>query len=98
MSIEDFRLFTTGSNERRKLIINSPPMHSVAQHIEEVKDHDMSSDYKYIPIDTERVTRYQERIRLTRTKPLTNYKNTLDHSMNLKYTHRQKNDSNSQQE
>lgn len=88
MTIQQFRDYSCGSNAKRKLIINSPPMHSTTQHMEEVHDRDMASDYKYIPIDNDRVTRYQERIRLTRTKPLINYKNTLDHSMNLKYHHR----------
>ena len=67
-----------------RLIVNNPPMHCVTQHIEEISDHDMQSEYRYVPLDTDRVSRYQEKVRLSRTKPLTNPKNTLDHSMNLK--------------
>jgi hypothetical protein len=77
----------SGRGSSRRLIINSPPMHCVSQHIEEVSDMDMMSEYRYIPLDTDRVTRYQERIRLSRTKPLINYKNTLDHSMKVQYLH-----------
>jgi hypothetical protein len=86
MTIGEFRQYTAGSSTRR-LIINSPPMQCVSQHLEEVSERDMASEYRYIPLDNARVTRYQERIRLSRTKPLINYKNTLDHSMKLKYRH-----------
>ena len=70
----------------RRIVVNCPPMQSLAQHTEEVNDTDMSSEYRYIPIDSDRVMRYQEKIRLMRTKPLINFKNTLDHTMKLKYT------------
>lgn len=81
---------TVHDSVKRHLIIHTPPMHSTTQYMEEIHHRDMSSDYKYIPIDADRVSRYQEQIRLTRKKPLMNYKNTLDHTMNLKYHHRQK--------
>ena len=70
----------------RRIVVYCPPMQSLAQHAEEVNDTDLSSEYRYIPIDSDRVTRYQEKIRLMRTKPLINFKNTLDHTMKLKYT------------
>lgn len=82
MSIKEFRGFY---GTPRQVLLNSPPMLAVTQQVEEVNESDMRSEYKYIPLDSERVTRYQEKIRLKRTKPLVNFRNTLDHSMNLKY-------------
>lgn len=92
MGIDDFR--SHGSPElgaahgapQRQVVVNCPPMQSITQQVEEVSDTDLSSEYRYIPIDSERVSRYQEKVRLMRTKPLVNFKNTLDHSMKLKYS------------
>ena len=84
MSIDDFRAHAHTS--QRQLVVNCPPMQSVTQQVEEVNDADLSSEYRYIPLDSERVSRYQEKVRLSRTKPLVNFKNTLDHTMKLKYT------------
>jgi hypothetical protein len=82
LPIERFRAF---SGTARQIIVNSPPMLTVTQQVEEVHENDLRSEYKYIPLDNERVSRYQEKIRLKRTKPLVNFKNTLDHTMKLKY-------------
>ena len=60
-------------------------MLTMTQQVEEVHDTDMRSEYRYIPLDSERINRYQEKIRLKRNKPLVNFKNTLDHTMKLKY-------------
>jgi hypothetical protein len=75
-----------GATQGRQLIVNCPPMQSLTQQVEEVNDSDLCSEYRYIPLDSDRVSRYQEKIRLMRTKPLINFKNTLDHTMKLKYT------------
>jgi hypothetical protein len=81
MTIEEFRQYCcTG-----KLInVNFPPMMTLTQQIEEINESDMSNDLKYIPIDTDRINKYKEKMKLKRAKPITNYKNTLDHAMNLK--------------
>lgn len=81
LGVDEFREFT-GSN--RNVIVNSPPMQTVTQQVEEVHDSDLRSEYRYIPLDSERITRYQEKIRLKRSKPLVNFKNTLDHTMKLR--------------
>ncbi len=81
LGIDEFR----AHGSQRQVVVNCPPMQSVTQQVEEVNDSDMCSEYRYIPLDSERVSRYQEKIRLMRTKPLVNFKNTLDHTMNLKY-------------
>lgn len=83
MDIEEFRRFT----DTKKLIsVNFPPMMTLTQQIEEINGSDLTNDYKYIPIDTDRINKYKEKIKLKRTKPIANYKNTLDHTMNLKIT------------
>lgn len=82
LSIEEFRSYT----QLNKFInINFPPMLSMTQQIEELNESDISNDYKYIPIDTDRINKYKEKIKLKRTKPLHDHKNTLDHAMNLKF-------------
>ena len=83
LSIEEFRTFHTTN----KLInVNIPPMYALTQQIEEINESDMSSDFKYIPIDNDRINKYKDKIKIKRTKPLNDYKNTLDHAMNLKFT------------
>ena len=84
MTIEDFRGFVLATGGTRQVIVNCPPMQSVTQQVEEVAEADLSSEYRYVPLDSERVSRYQEKVRLQRTKPLVNFRNTLDHSMKLR--------------
>lgn len=81
MGIDEFRMFTLSA---RHVIVNSPPMIAVTQQVEEVNDTDLRSEYKYVPLDQERVVRFQEKIRLKRSKPVVNFKNTLDHAMRVK--------------
>ena len=82
MDIDEFRSFA-GSG--RQMLVNPPPMVTATQQIEEVHDANMRSEYKYIPLDNDRVVKYQEKLRLRRSKPLVNFRNTLDHTMKLKY-------------
>ena len=82
MGIEEFRAF---SGSGRQVIVHSPPMLTLTQQVEEVNDTEMRSEYRFVPLDSERVSRYQERVRMRRTKPLVSYKNTLDHAMNLTF-------------
>ena len=84
MTIEEFREYSL--NGTTHLIINNPPMQSQKEQLEEVNSSDLVSEYRYIPIDKERVNKYQNKMRLMRTKPLVDFTNTLDHSMKLKYT------------
>jgi hypothetical protein len=81
IAIEDFRKYT----ETNKIInINFPPMMTMTQQIEEINESDINNDYKYIPLDTDRINKYKEKTKLKRIKPLHDFKNTLDHAMNLK--------------
>jgi hypothetical protein len=82
LAIQDFREYCKTS----KLInINFPPMMTITQQIEEVNESDVSSDFKYIPVDTDRINKYKEKIHLRRTKPVNAHEHTLDHAMNLRF-------------
>jgi hypothetical protein len=72
--------------DRKHLMVNTPPMLALTQQVEEVQDRDVRSEYRYIPLDNERINRFQEKVRLRRTKPLVDFKNTLDHTMKLRIT------------
>lgn len=80
-SIEEYRKYV---NTTKLLTINFPPMMTITQQIEEINDCDVNSEYRYIPIDQDRLNKYKEKLTLKRSKPLTNFKHTLDHLMNLK--------------
>lgn len=84
MGIEEFRRYT----DFTKLVnLTFPPMMTMVQQIEEINASDINNDFKYIPIDNDRINKYKETMKLKRTKPVNDYKNTLDHSMNLKFGH-----------
>lgn len=78
MPIEAFREFCFTS---RIININFPPMMTLTQQIEEFNETDINTEYKYIPLDTERINKYKEKMKLKRTKPLTDQENTLDKIM-----------------
>lgn len=81
MEIEEFRNFFKSN----KIVnINFPPMSSLTQQVEEVNEYEINSEYKYIPLDQDRVEKYKAKI-FKRNKPLVNNKNSLETSMNLKY-------------
>ena len=82
-SIEEFRERCRSSS--RLILVNFPPMTTVTQQVEELNQMELRSEYRYVPIDNDRINKYQEQMRLKRSKPVVNSKNTLDHTMNLKY-------------
>lgn len=82
LGIEEFRTYGTRG---RHVMINQPPMLTLTQQVEEVDELDMKSAYSYIPLDIARVEKFQEKVRLRRTRPLVDPKNTLDHCMKLRY-------------
>lgn len=82
LSIKEFRDYRS---TRRHVIINQPPMLTLMQQVEEVDERDMKSAYSYIPLDIARVEKFQEKVRLRRTRPLVDPKNTLDQCMKLRY-------------
>eukprot|EP00798_Chlamydomonas_sp_ICE-L_P030999 gene30999-7104_t len=53
---------------------------------EELNEQDMHSEYRYISLDKNRVCKFQEKIKLKRSKPLIgSNKVTLDESMKLTF-------------
>lgn len=89
MSIDEFRahgnpLSADLAGTAKRIVVNYPPMQCLTQQIEDTGIDELRSEYRYIPIDNDRISKYQEKIRLARTKPLINHRNTLDHTMNLK--------------
>ncbi len=82
LEIDEFREFFKSN---RLININFPPMTSLTQQIEEVNEHELNNDYKYIPIDVNRIDKYKEKLMFKRNKPLINTKNSLESTMNLKY-------------
>lgn len=82
LGIKEFRSY---GESHRHVMINQPPMLTLTQQVEEVDELDMKSAYSYIPLDIARVEKFQEKVRLRRTRPLVDPKNTLDHCMKLRY-------------
>jgi hypothetical protein len=82
MDIEEFRDFFKSN---KMVNINFPPMSSLTQQIEEINEYELNSEYKYIPLDQDRIDKYKAKM-FKRNKPLINSKNSLETSMNLKYT------------
>lgn len=82
MDIEQFRDY----HKTNKIInINFPPMSSLSQQIEEINEYELNTDYKYIPLDHDRINKIKEQMVIKRNKPLINNKNSLENSMNLKF-------------
>lgn len=81
MEIDQFRAYSETS---RIINMNFPPMSSMSQQIEEINEYELNSDYKYIPLDHERINKIKEQMVIKRAKPLINNKNSLESSMNLK--------------
>jgi len=81
LSIDDFRDFCKSS----KIInINFPPMLTQRQQIEEINECDVQ-DFKYIPVDQERINKFKDKLVLRRTKPVNLSENTLENTMNLRF-------------
>ena len=59
-------------------------MNSLSQQIEEINEFEVNNDFRYIPIDNDRINKIKEKM-IKRSKPITN-KNSLENTMNLKYT------------
>lgn len=82
MDIETFR--NMGKNNKL-MNINFPPMTSITQQLEEINDFEISNDFKYIPVDDDRINKYKEKIVFKRSKPLIDKNKSLESTMNLKF-------------
>jgi hypothetical protein len=83
MDIDEFRVFFKSN---KMVNVNFPPMSSLTQQIEEVNEHEINNEFKYIPLDQERIEKYKAKIMFKRVKPLIDNKNSIEASMNLKYS------------
>lgn len=81
MDIETFRAFGNGT---KFINVNFPPMTSITQQLEEINDFEIGNDFKYIPVDNERINKYKEKIVFKRSKPIIDTNKSLESSMNLK--------------
>ena len=84
LSIEQFRNYTKNNN--KILIINMPPLVSIIPQIEEtISEINVNSKNSFIPLDSERIKKYNEKLKLQINKHISDKKNTLELCMNLKY-------------
>ena len=81
LSIEAFREYCKSG---KKININFPPMMTLTQQLEEINEI-QAKDFRYVPVDNDRISKYKEKISLRRNKPINALENTLDHTMNLKF-------------
>jgi hypothetical protein len=83
LNIDEFRKFT----DYNKIVnILEYPMISASQQIEEINYDNSYNKNDYIPIDEKRIKKLEQKIKLMRTTPLLNHKNTLEHTMKIKIT------------
>ena len=82
MDIETFR---NVAKSNKLMNVNFPPMTSVTQQLEEINDFEIGNDFKYIPVDDDRINKYKEKIVFKRNKPLIDKNKSLESTMNLKF-------------
>ena len=82
LSIEEFRNTCDNKSKDYKVIL--PPMLSIIPTMEEVSINN-DIEPKFVPLDTDRIKKADEYLRLKRNKPLPDFKNTLENCMNLRY-------------
>jgi hypothetical protein len=82
LSIDNFRAYC---KTNKVINVNFPPMMTLTQQIEELNETDVNSDFKYIPVDTDRINKYKDKMNLKRNKPVNINHTTLDNVMNLKF-------------
>jgi hypothetical protein len=81
MTILEFR---NHCNSNKILNVLNFPMISTQHQIEEINEQSLNNNRLYVPIDTERIKKIEQKFKLIRQKPILNSKNTLDHTMKLK--------------
>jgi hypothetical protein len=82
MNINQFR---EHCNSNKVLNILNYPMISSQHQVEEISEQSLNNNSRlYVPIDTDRIKKIEQKFKLIRQKPVLNPKNTLDHTMKLK--------------
>jgi hypothetical protein len=82
----DIDTFRNVGKSNKIMNVNFPPMTSITQQLEEINDFEISNDFKYIPVDDDRINKYKEKIIFKRNKPLIDKNKSLESSMNLKFS------------
>ena len=82
LSIEDFRNLSLNSSKDYKIIM--PPMISLIPTLEEV-NLDITKKKNFVPLDSDKLQQVNTEFKLKRSKPLPEFKNTLENCMHLKY-------------
>ena len=83
MTIDEYRESLT--NYSIDYLIKIPPMTSIIPIMEEINTSPIKIKNKYIPVDKERIRKANTELRLKRSRPITECRNTLDNCMKLKY-------------
>ena len=84
LTIEEFRKNNCNYNKNYKIVM--PPMISIIPQIEEsINNSFYNHGNSFIPIDKERIEKANKDLKLKRSKPLSEKRNTLENCMKLKY-------------
>lgn len=83
LTIDEYRDF---HKSNKVTCFNFPPMQTLTQQVEEINESDIKNYKRFVPVDTDRINNYKKELKLKRTKPLHNVKNTLDHALNIRIT------------
>jgi hypothetical protein len=84
LTIEEFRKNNSNYNKNYKIVM--PPMVSIIPQLEESVNNSFYNQNKsFIPIDKERIEKANKDLKLKRSKPLSDKRNTLENCMKLKY-------------
>jgi len=81
LSIEQFRTIVDNNYNTNILL---PPLISIIPQLEVYKNNINNNEKEFIPLNNDRIEKYKE-LKLKRTKPIIDHKNTLDHSLKLIY-------------
>ena len=82
LSIEEYREFNNNYYKQYKVI--TPPMISILPSLEKTdSDNHIKKTYGYVPMDEERLKKAKNDLILRRSKPVNNFKNTLENCMGL---------------
>ena len=83
MDINKFREFFKSN---KVININMFPMISaVSIQIQEINECEINNDFKYIPLDNDRISNYKKSLLIKRNKPINSNSNSLENYMNLRY-------------
>lgn len=82
LTIDEFRECNGQYHKDYKITL--PPMVSIIPTMEET-NYDISKKKHFVPLDRDRINKANQDLRLRRTKPLPDSKNTLESCMDLRY-------------